>query len=121
MSLVRLFVGIFLPICFVVYKNGKRPFADVYPELFWIMHFRNFIGILGFTSLLYAAKNLPIFISQTIFNIAPFWTAIMSYFINKERLTSTTFICMIGCFIGVIILSLSKQASEGSLENTIAS
>jgi drug/metabolite transporter (DMT)-like permease len=75
------------------------------------MHFRNFVGILGFTALLYSAKNLPIFISQTIFNIAPFWAAIMSYFINKEKITLVTFVAMVGCFAGVVILGLSKQNS----------
>ena len=62
LCLVRVCVGIFLPGIPILYYSGKRPFADILPDLKVALHIRNFLGIAGFTTLVYAAKYLPIFV-----------------------------------------------------------
>ena len=119
LCLVRVCVGIFIPGIVILYFSKKRPFSDVLPELKTTLHIRNFLGIAGFTTLVYAAKYLPIFIVQICFNTAPFWTAILTYLINKEVMTKSTFICMIGCFVGIIILSISKKSDDQSVSDKL--
>ena len=57
---------------------------------------------------------LPLFVVQIVFNTAVFWTAILGYFINDTEVTRFNILCMIGCFLGVVTLVMSK--AEGPLK-----
>ena len=45
-------------------------------------------------------------------NTAPFWVAILSYFLLKTRLKIKDGVLMIGCFTGVVLLALSKYSTN---------
>lgn len=80
-------------------------------KLLTIVIFRCIVGLVGFTTMVFAAQLLPLFIALIIFNTSPFWTAALSYWILGDRLTGTEAICMVGCFIGVIVLAMGKRAN----------
>ena len=67
------------------------------------------MGLTAFTCEVYGLIYLPVFVAVIIFNLAPFITAIFGYFINNELVSKITKVCMIGCFSGVIILTVSKK------------
>jgi drug/metabolite transporter (DMT)-like permease len=46
-----------------------------------------------------------------IFQTNPFWTSILAYFINKERIAPFEYIAMVLCFCGVMSIALSKPAT----------
>ena len=66
----------------VLFVSKKHPINDVPKEFRLTLAIRSLLGIIGFTTMVYATKYLPIFIVQIIFNTAPFWTSILGYFIN---------------------------------------
>jgi drug/metabolite transporter (DMT)-like permease len=78
-------------------------------------------GIAGFTAVIYAAKYLPIFVTMIISNLNPFWSAIIGYYLNNEVMDRSTFVCMIGCLAGVIIVALSKTTEAPALELDVTS
>ena len=78
-------------------------------------------GIAGFTAVIYAAKYLPIFVTMIISNLNPFWSAIIAYHLNNEVMDRSTFVCMLGCLAGVVIVALSKTTDGPSFELDITS
>ena len=50
-----------------------------------------------------------------IVNTSPFITSILAFFVNKEEVSKLTILCLIGCFSGIVILSLAKK-KETELE-----
>ena len=47
-------------------------------------------------------------------NTAPFYTLILGYYILQEKVTSSDILCLIGCFSGVLVLSLSTERANNS-------
>ena len=71
--------------------------------------------------MIYASKYLPIFITMIISNLNPFWSAIIGYYLNSEVVDRSTFVCMIGCLIGVVVFALSKRSEGPSLAEKLDS
>ena len=46
--------------------------------------------------------------SAVVINLAPFWTAVLAYFINKEAITIFEIVSMLVCFMCVVGLTLSS-------------
>jgi len=86
---VRSFIN-FLVACGIVRYNQKHIINDIPVQYRLIVFFRSLMGLVGFTCLLFSAIYLPIFIIAIIFNLAPFLTAILGYFINNEPVTRFT-------------------------------
>ena len=116
---VRVALGVFVPAILIILYNGRKPFKEVVPELKWYMHGRNALGLITFTALVLAAKLLPIFINQIILNTAPFWAAIMTYFINNEKISKSMLICMIGCLAGIVLMAYSKKAGDTTISTKL--
>ena len=45
-------------------------------------------------------------------NTAPFYTSILGYYILQEKVTSFDILCLVGCFGGVLVLSLSTESAS---------
>ena len=95
--------------CGTVTYNKKHIIKDVPKEVRFLIFCRSVMGLIGFTCLLISCIYLPIFVVAIIFNLAPFLTAILGWFINNEPVTKFIQACMIGCFSGVIILTIAKN------------
>lgn len=55
---------------------------------------------------------MPIFLANIILNTAPFWTAILAYCILGEGVKTMEIICMVGCFVGVVVLATAPVGPE---------
>ena len=67
------------------------------------------LGLSGFTSIVYAIDNLPLFIVTTIFNTTPFWTGLIAYYILGDTVTKLDIFFMVGSFVGVVALAITKS------------
>ena len=47
--------------------------------------------------------------------MGPLWASILGYCLNGEAVSKFQIMCMIGSFVGVIILSLSKSGEEDNV------
>lgn len=71
---------------------------------------RSFLGLITYTTLLMGVMLLPIFLANIVLNTAPFWTSLLAYVVLGEEVKKVEIICMIGCFVGVIVLATSPLA-----------
>ena len=67
--------------------------------------------------MVFSVKYLPIFISAIVFNTAPFWTAILGFFLLGNRISMFDLLMMVGCFTGITILSLNQERSSAVLDD----
>ena len=58
---------------------------------------------------------MPIFLANIILNTAPFWTALLAYCILGENVKTMEIICMVGCFVGVVVLATAPVGPEKTL------
>ena len=68
----------FIVACMTVTVNKKHLFKDLPSEHRKLVLLRCLMATAGFTSIVYAIDNLPLFITTTIFNTTPFWTGVNS-------------------------------------------
>ena len=105
------FIRTFINLCISIFNvilHQKHVLNDLpKAERPWV-YLRAFFGFIGFTLLLFSVMYIPIFIVNIIINIAPFITAILAYFINNEAITKLTMVCILGSFIGVLIIAFAK-------------
>ena len=94
--------------CLVTVSVSNQNVFDVPVEKRLPVLIRCVAGLGAFTCMVYSVQLLPIFMSNVIVNTAPFWTAIISYWLLGDQLTRTELVCMIGCFSGVVIMALAK-------------
>lgn len=93
-----------------MYFVNKHPVADI--GNIKIMMIRNVMGLIAFNSMVFAAKNLPIFLLQILKGSQTFVVMGIAYLINGEKIAKYQIICMIGAFIGILLLTLSGNESN---------
>ena len=108
---IRTFINLSLSLL-TVYNSGKHVIRDVPEEKRGWLFMRCVAGLTGFTCMVFSVKYLPIFISAIVFNTAPFWTAILGFFMLGNRISCFDLFMMIGCFTGITILSLYQNRSS---------
>jgi len=64
----------------------------------------------------YGLVFLPVSITTIIINTTPFWVAILSFLILKDKLKRFEVFCMIGCFIGIITITVWRENPTASLD-----
>ena len=107
-SFIRIFAN-FIGAIFTVTFSGKHIIKHVTVRHFKVIFVRSICGIVGFSLLVFSIKTLPTFIVNIIWNILPFWVSILGYMILSENVGPLEILCMIGSFIGIVILALTKQ------------
>jgi drug/metabolite transporter (DMT)-like permease len=90
----------------------KVPFRDEPTGSIKFMIFRLCFGITTTAFTMWAVTYIPIALSTVVINLAPFWTAVLAFFINKEAITLVEIVCMIVCFLCVVGLTLSHQEDK---------
>jgi drug/metabolite transporter (DMT)-like permease len=94
----------------------KVPFRDEPKGSTKFMISRLCFGITTTTFTMWAATYIPLALSAVVINLAPFWTAVLAYFINKEAITIAEIVSMLVCFLCVVGLTLSSKESEDETE-----
>ena len=74
---------------------------------------RSFTGLICYSCILFGCKLLPIFLANIMLNTGPFWAALLAYCVLGENLSLIDIICMVGCFIGVVVLATSPAPKQG--------
>jgi len=74
---------------------------------------RAFAGTISFTTMSIGLMTLPLAIFSTIFNSAPFVTALLAHFYLKESISIVEVVAMIGSFIGVVLIAVSTPEDDG--------
>ena len=101
--------GTFLSACFTVVYNKKNIISGVPTKWRLLVFCRSIMGFVAFTCALLACKYLPLFVVAIVWNLCPFIVALLAWLINGESVDTGLKICMVACFIGVVILSLAKK------------
>lgn len=89
----------------VMLKNKKHPWRDVPKEHRGLLLLKSFIAVFNFNLWVIVSICLPIFIHQSIVNTQIFWVAVLGYLINRETIKWQMVLCMIGCFVGIMVLN----------------
>lgn len=90
-------------------KYEKRVFDEVPRRFYKSLVIRSLSGTSAFICMTYGVSFLPITIFQTLFYTMPFFIAILSYFILKDKFVRVELGAMVFCFVGVIILINTKE------------
>ena len=67
-----------------------------------LLALRTIIGYSNFIIYIAALTMIPLFLAVIIHNLAPFWTSLLAYFINKEPIIKFEYAALLICFICVI-------------------
>jgi len=67
---------------------------------------RSFFGVTDFVLYIWGVSLVPLALATILFNLAPFWTSILAYFINGEKIYPLEYLAMGICFSLVICLTL---------------
>ena len=103
----------FLFTCIIAVTVTSQKVFDIDRDKVPFVAVRCICGLIAFTSMVYGVKLLPIFLTVIIVNTSPFWTALIGYLTLGDKLTFTELFCIVGCFIGVVILGLAKKLELG--------
>ena len=102
---IRTFVG--CAICLITLRASKKSLY-VPPEKRCMILTRCIFGTVGFTTYVFAIKYLPLAITSTIWNTAPFWTTLIAFIFLKERLRRLEMVAMFLSFGGVLMITLPQ-------------
>ncbi len=76
--------------------------------MYLLMLIRNWAGLIGFTALVYALKNLPMGLFMILNNTSPFISTALSYCILNEKMMMHEIAAMILSFCAVVLMALGK-------------
>ena len=98
---------------FVIAKCQKRKLlGSIEDGLYKYVVIRAACGAIGYGGMVYAVSNLPLMVSTIIMNTNPFWCALLGVFILGEKVSKCHVLCMVGGFLGVVIVSMNKAEDQ---------
>ena len=87
---------------------GKNPTKEVRRDQIVPLIVRCVSGTTCFIMVTITVKMIPITIFQIISNVAPFNSGLLAFVWLGERLSWFQIICMLICFSGIVLVTLSK-------------
>ena len=100
---------------FVMFKNGEK-FYDYSKfsgkDKKWLI-WRCIFGTIGLTTIIISLRFIPLHLFGIILNTTPFWIALMECCMQNEKLSKIEIVSMIGAFVGVVMILLSKKEDKG--------
>ena len=75
-------------------------------------------GLITFITMLMALKVLPMSFCGLMINTAPFWSALIGYFLLQDELSKVEIACMVGSFVGVAVLISSTPGDSSGVKVT---
>ena len=107
-TFMRQFIS-FIVSSIIIKIHNKHPIDDLPKDCRLALLVRSLCGVFGFIFVLNSLHYLPITIFCIIYNTTPFWSGALGYVINKEKITCFDLACMVGAFVGIAVISLSKN------------
>ena len=111
-AFVRQFSSLICSLVPIVIQKKYHVLNEVPKGLMWGVIRRCISGTVSFVMLTYSLQMLPIFIVNVIRNTMPFWTSLLVYLFLKDKVSKYDLVCMVGCFIGVVVIGLSKYGGD---------
>ena len=99
---------------FLLKMNGKHPLRDLPQESRGAMWVRSIVGTLTFTVVNVGILLLPLSVGTLLVYAAPFFTAILTRFFLKEEVPLMRWLCLVGSFGGIIMISCAGPDAENS-------
>ena len=96
----------------ILLQYSLHPIKDVDWDYAVTLIGRSIVGTIAFSAMYVSVQHLPVFIAHIGSNLSPFWAALFGYCVNKEKLRCFQGICMVGCFAGIVVLSVTKSEAE---------
>ena len=93
----------------------QHPCKDLPINNKWIVVLRSFFGVMAFLTYNVALTLLPLAFVVILNNLAPFWTALLAHWFNKEPIFLLEYLSMFICLI--LIITMSTAASVGGQNN----
>ena len=90
---------------------GKNPTKEVRRDQIVPLIVRCLSGTTAFIVVTMTVKMIPLTIFQVITNVTPFISGLLACVWLGERLSWFQFICMLFCFSGIVLVTLSKGDS----------
>ena len=81
------------------------------------MFARSFFGVGTFILYTWSLENIPIALASILFNLAPFWTSILAFFLNDEKIFAVEYFAMGICFSLIICLTVINPEANASEES----
>ncbi len=106
----RNFFGVLL----IGYSIYKTPMLHRGGKI-WLLFFRGMMGFLALGAFFYNIAHIPLGDAMTFSKTAPIFTAILAYFLFKERLSIGKNIAIVVGFVGIVLI---MQPSGFSLSKT---
>ena len=97
----------------------KHVIKDVQKEAWRRLILRCCLGLISFTTFVFALMYLSVSMTNIIINTSPFWTAILCYLVARTKVSIFEFVCIIGCFSGVVTLALTKKDIKDEDDNSM--
>ena len=114
LALVRMMLN-FLIASFMVLRSGDSIRVD--RKDISTLGNRIFFGYACYTLQIYCFSVLPVGFVQTLIATGPFFAAIIGFMLLNEGLSRTELLCMLGCFFGIVALSLAKPKDSMSSDD----
>ena len=70
------------------------------------MCLRSFFGVGNFALYIWSLNMIPLALATILFNLAPFWTSLLAYFVNGEAIFPVEYAAMAICFSLVVCMTL---------------
>jgi drug/metabolite transporter (DMT)-like permease len=85
---------------------------------------RSFFGVGTFILYTWSLENIPIALASILFNLSPFWTSILAFLLNDEKILAVEFFAMGICFVLIICMTTigpkeAKESNESMVSGTI--
>ena len=94
-----------LIICFVLLRlKNIDPIQDLPNDKSMMMYARALLGLLISIAVNTSILLIPFSVMVILFQTNPFFTSILSYFVNREPIIPVELLGMVVCFISVILI-----------------
>lgn len=98
-------------VSFIILKTtNKEIYIPKHNRTFFF--WRCIFGCASLNVIVVCLKLLPMSMVLVLFNTAPFWTALISFCMMKEKMTKIEMVVMFFSFVGVCMIILSKPVES---------
>ena len=69
---------------------------------------RSALGLISFITLTFGTAMVPLVVSMTIFNTAPFWTFLIGWIVLREAMSWFEIIALVLSFGAIVLIAFAK-------------
>lgn len=97
-------------------KRKNKEVFYIPPECYGLLFYRCLVGFCTFFLLTVPLRLIPLSVFQSVLSTVPFWIALLSFIMFKQKVECYKWITMIVAYVGIIIVSWATPSKTGSGE-----